>query len=94
MALTLPEIGRLAHLARLEFTPEESQQLLSQLNGFFDTVEQMRAALAAAGNTSSQIIVYPDADHGFFADYRPTYNEAAAKDAWARSKAWFKRYLK
>ena len=58
------------------------------------TVEQMRAALAAAGNTSSQIIVYPEADHGFFADYRPTYNEAAAKDAWARSKAWFKRYLK
>ena len=33
-------------------------------------------------------------DHGFFADYHPTYTEAAAKDAWLRSKAWFKRYLK
>ena len=43
MALTPPEIGRLAHLARLEFAPEESQQLLTRLNGFFDIVEQMRA---------------------------------------------------
>ena len=58
------------------------------------TVEQMRAALKSAGNKSSEIILYPEADHGFFADYRPTYNEAAARDAWQRSKAWFKRYLK
>lgn len=59
-----------------------------------ETVEQMRAALKAAGNTTSEIVIYPDADHGFFADYRPTYNEAAAKDAWARSTAWFKKHLK
>jgi carboxymethylenebutenolidase len=53
------------------------------------TVEAMRAALAAAGNTRSQIKVYPGTQHGFHADYRPAYNEAAAKDGWAAMLAWF-----
>jgi carboxymethylenebutenolidase len=53
-------------------------------------VEAMRAALAAAGNpTKSEIVVYPGAQHGFHADYRPSYDEAAAKDAWSRMLAWF-----
>ncbi|MCB1978571.1 MAG: Asp-tRNA(Asn)/Glu-tRNA(Gln) amidotransferase subunit GatC [Burkholderiaceae bacterium] len=43
MALTPTDIGRLAHLARLEFAPQESERVLTQLNGFFDLVEQMRA---------------------------------------------------
>ena len=59
-----------------------------------DTVEKMRAALTAAGKTSSEIIVYPEADHGFLADYRPSYHEASAKDGWARAEAWFKKHLK
>lgn len=53
------------------------------------TVEAMRAALSAAGNTQSMIHVYPGTEHGFHADYRPSYNEAAAKDGWARMLAWF-----
>ena len=53
-------------------------------------VEAMRAALAAAGNAKSEIIVYPGAQHGFHADFRPSYNEAAAVDAWARMLAFFK----
>lgn len=43
MALTPQDIVRIAHLARLELTPQESGRMLTQLNGFFDTVEQMRA---------------------------------------------------
>ena len=53
-------------------------------------VEAMRAALKAAGKTGSELIVYPDAEHGFHADYRPSYNEAAAKDGWARALKHFK----
>ena len=53
-------------------------------------VEAMRAALKAAGKTASDIRVYPDAQHGFHADYRDSYNEADAKDAWARMLAHFK----
>jgi aspartyl-tRNA(Asn)/glutamyl-tRNA(Gln) amidotransferase subunit C len=43
MSLTPSDIGRIAHLARLELQPEESERMLTQINGFFDIVEQMRA---------------------------------------------------
>ncbi|SFD70226.1 Asp-tRNA(Asn)/Glu-tRNA(Gln) amidotransferase subunit GatC [Paracidovorax konjaci] len=43
MALTPQDIGRIAHLARLELSPEESERMLAQLNGFFGIVEKMRA---------------------------------------------------
>lgn len=55
-----------------------------------DNIEAMRKALAAAGNTKSRIDVFPDAQHGFLADYRPSYNEADAKEGWSRALAWFK----
>lgn len=43
MALTSNDIARIANLARLELHPSESKRLLTQLNGFFTIVEQMRA---------------------------------------------------
>ncbi|MBC8139157.1 MAG: dienelactone hydrolase family protein [Fibrella sp.] len=52
-------------------------------------VDAMKAALAT-GKSGSQIIVYPDSEHGFHADYRPSYNETDAKDAFAKLLAWFK----
>jgi len=55
-----------------------------------EDVEKMRAALAAA-QQPSEIVVFPEAPHGFHADYRPSYREAAAKDAWAQCLAWFRR---
>jgi carboxymethylenebutenolidase len=54
-----------------------------------DSVEKMKAALAQ-GNSGSAFVVYPDAGHGFHADYRPSYAEADAKDGFARALAWFK----
>jgi carboxymethylenebutenolidase len=53
-------------------------------------VEKMRAALAAA-KQPSEIVVFPDAPHGFHADYRPSYRAAEAKDGWERCLAWFRR---
>ena len=43
MSLTPSDISRIAHLARLELAPTESERMLRQLNGFFDMVQQMRA---------------------------------------------------
>ena len=40
------------------------------------------------------IVVYPGAGHGFHADYRPSYNKAAADDAWNRCLGWFNKNLK
>jgi carboxymethylenebutenolidase len=53
-------------------------------------VETMRAALAAA-KQPSQIVVFPDAPHGFHADYRPSFRADAAKDAWDQCLAWFRK---
>ena len=57
-----------------------------------DTVEKMRAALKAAGKADSEIIVYPDAQHGFHADYRPSYGKQDAEDAWKKLLAHFKKH--
>lgn len=56
-----------------------------------DSVEKMRAALKAAGS-KSEIVVYPDAQHGFHADYRPSYSKEAAQDAWKKANDWFKKH--
>ncbi|GLK48743.1 hydrolase [Brevundimonas intermedia] len=58
------------------------------------SVERMREALARAGQTGSQIIVYPDAPHGFHADYRASYAEADAKDGWTKLLATFDKSLR
>ena len=60
-------------------------------------VDDMNAALKAAqkpGKPVSSITLYPDADHGFLADYRPSFNPAAADQAWAAALAHFKMHLK
>jgi carboxymethylenebutenolidase len=56
-----------------------------------DTVEQIREQLKSS-SSKSEIIVYPDAPHAFFADYRPSYREKEAKDGWQRLQKWFKQY--
>lgn len=57
------------------------------------TVEQARAALAKgdAASKASELVVFPDAGHAFFADYRQSYIEADAKAGWARALGWFKQ---
>lgn len=55
-------------------------------------IERMRQALKDAGNTASRIDVFPDSGHGFFADYRASYNEADAKEAWKRALAWLREH--
>jgi len=54
-------------------------------------VDKMREALKAAGKTGSEIIVFPGAQHGFHADYRPSYSKADAEAAWAKMLAFFKK---
>jgi carboxymethylenebutenolidase len=56
-----------------------------------DTVEQMRLAIEAA-HKPSHIDVYPEAQHGFNADYRPAYDPDAARDAWSKMLQFFKEH--
>lgn len=59
------------------------------VNGTWPTYE---AALKAAGKTY-EAHIYPGTNHGFHNDSTPRYDEAAAKQAWDRTIAWFQRYL-
>lgn len=54
-------------------------------------VREMEAKLKEA-HKQCEFVIYPDAPHGFFADYRPSYRPDAAKDGWARMLAWFKAH--
>ncbi len=55
-------------------------------------VEQLRTELQAAP-VATEVVRYPDADHGFHCDARGSYHEASAKDAWSRTLAWFDTHL-
>jgi carboxymethylenebutenolidase len=59
-----------------------------------DTVEAMRLALVAGSEAAkrSEIVVYPEAKHAFFADYRPSYDPAAAADGWQRCLGWLRAH--
>ncbi len=53
-------------------------------------VEAMRAALKKA-DKPGEIVLYPEAPHAFYADYRPSYRKEPAEDGWKRLQAWFKK---
>jgi carboxymethylenebutenolidase len=55
------------------------------------SVEKMRAALKEASKPC-EIVVYPDAPHAFYADYRESYRKEPADDAWKKMLEWFKKY--
>jgi carboxymethylenebutenolidase len=56
-----------------------------------DTVEKMQAALKEA-KQPSEIVVFPDAPHGFHADYRPSHRAKEAAEGWTRLVEWFKKH--
>ncbi len=55
-------------------------------------VKAVQAAASAARRAGKQveIVVYPDAGHGFHADYRPSYNAADAADGWQKALAFIR----
>jgi carboxymethylenebutenolidase len=59
-------------------------------------VRAMQTALHTGSGQAqaSEIRLYEDADHGFFADYRPMYQARAAKDGWQRCLAWMRQHPK
>lgn len=89
---------------RTEIQPRTATDLAADINapllclyGGADTgipvpaVEAARDKARAAGK-SVELVVYPDAPHGFHADYRPSYREGDAKDGWARALAFLKSH--
>jgi carboxymethylenebutenolidase len=58
-----------------------------------EDVEQLRRAVLGAA-ALTEVVRYPDADHGFNCEDRPAvYNPDAASDAWAKMLAFFEASL-
>ena len=80
----------------IDLAPEVNEPMLGLYGAAdagisIDAVHEMEAALKAAGKTA-EFHIYPDAPHGFVADYRASYRQDAAQDGWNRMIAWFKKY--
>ena len=59
-------------------------------------VDRRRAATRGARRDApvdTEVVRYAGAKHGFHCDRRPDYDEAAAKDGWARTLRWFEAHL-
>ena len=92
----LADRSEAAPKSSIDLAPETKEPVLGLYGGAdagisVDSVHQMEAALQAAGKTA-EFHIYPDAPHGFVADYRASYRQDAAEDGWARMIAWFKKY--
>ena len=80
----------------LQLAPEMRAPVLG-LYGGADTgipvaqVEQFKATLEQ-DKKIAEFKIYPQAPHGFHADYRGSYRKDAAEDAWKQAQAWFKKY--
>jgi carboxymethylenebutenolidase len=55
-------------------------------------VDTFRDKLKAAGK-QAEVVLYADADHGFMCDDRPSHHPQHAKEAWAKTIAFFKTHL-
>ena len=64
-------------------------ELDTRISGSAPAVQE---ALQTAG-VPHDFKVYPGANHAFFNDTKPVYNQAAATDAWMQAVAWFREYL-
>jgi carboxymethylenebutenolidase len=93
---SLADRSEAAPKSSIDLAPEINEPMLGLYGGadagiLVDSVHEMEAALQAAGKTA-EFHIYPDAPHGFVADYRASYRQDAAEDGWARMIAWFKKY--
>ena len=52
-------------------------------------IEQMRNGIVKSGS-GSEIVVFPGVNHGFNADYRPTYDKTAATYAGKLTRDWLR----
>lgn len=83
-----PEVGEVASInaAVLGIYGEQDQRINQG-------IAAIEAALLANGRVYEKMI-YPGADHAFHNDTGSRYNPEAAQDAWARTLAWFARYVR
>lgn len=87
--------GRIA-ANNLNLAPEQKSPLLFFWGGLDKNIPPTQIASLNQALTSAQkkftCVEFSDADHGFFCDERPAYNEVAARQAWALTLQFLKEY--
>lgn len=99
-AVAYPELAAAVPYYGRQAKPEDVPKIKAPLQihfaetdpGVNATWPAYEAALKAAGKTY-EAHHYPGTNHGFHNDSTPRYDEAAAKLAWSRTIAWFRKYL-
>jgi len=98
--LTRPAPGQFLSEPEREWPLEQAGFLKAPVLGLYggkdqgiplSDVEAMRRKLREYDKEGADLIVYPDAQHGFHADYRASYDAQAAADGWRRMLAFFDR---
>lgn len=99
-AVAYPELAAAVPFYGRQASPEDVPRIQAPLLIHFAETDPnvnatwpaYEAALKAAGKTY-EAHFYPGTNHGFHNDSTPRYDEVAAKLAWDRTIAWFRRYL-
>lgn len=96
-----PNLGATVAFYGSPLTAQEATEVKAPVLGLYGDKDQsnpvakikaMQDALTQAG-IKNEFHIYPGAMHAFFNDTQPSYNMAAATDAWPRTLAWFRDNL-
>ncbi|HUB59827.1 MAG TPA: dienelactone hydrolase family protein [Puia sp.] len=83
----LTDIAPQLHAPQLFFWGGKDQHIPKEV------IDKVVGAMQAAGKSYTSVVI-SDADHAFSCDERPSYNPAAAKEAWAHTLTFFSSRLK
>lgn len=100
LACEEPELGAAVIFYGASPSDEQASSIGCPLRGFYGQddprilagLPAFEAALGAAG-VDHELRVYPNTGHAFFNDTRPSFRQEAARDAWARTLAFFAEAL-
>ncbi|HEY5316363.1 MAG TPA: dienelactone hydrolase family protein [Solirubrobacteraceae bacterium] len=96
LACTDPDLGAAVIYYGASPSADQVSSIRCPVRGFYGQndprvvagLPDFQAALKAAG-VDHELRVYPDTGHAFFNDRRPSYQPESARDAWARTLAFF-----
>jgi carboxymethylenebutenolidase len=99
--LSAPKPGQFMGDDKRDWPLDLADKLKAPVMGFYGgkdqgirkaDVDAMNEKLKASSNKNAQassLNFYPNSQHGFMADYRSSYDQTAAMDAWMKTQAFF-----
>jgi len=89
----VPYYGTCRQIDKLATTQAAVLVMYGELDNRITTQAEAVKASLAKNPRPSGVEIYAGANHAFFNDTGGNYNETAAKDAWAKTTAWFRQHV-